>query len=292
MLQNVSFSNIPIVCRTPFRLGLAGLLILLVSGGVRAGPLDNPESAGLRPLGAGVYVDPALPAAEVAGLKRLVEGARRRVSLFYGGVSASPNIIFCGSDDCYCDLGGVGLGFSDGANVLVSPRGRRLAIVAHELAHVELASRVGGLQRVLHLLPQWFDEGLAVLTSMAREFNDEAWHEATIDGSRAPALSEIAAMNDWVARTGPNGEHMQMTYGTARREVARWFEVVGADGLADLLTALETREPFAEAYTRIEHQHREAAARREAVAAKPEEAAVESPVAPFSPPQLRGRAAW
>ncbi len=245
----------------------------------------------MRSLGGGVYVDPAMPAEQVQGLKRVVEGARRRVALFYGATSASPNVVFCASQDCYCDLGGIGLGFSDGAHVLISPQGRRHAIVAHELAHVELASRIGGLERVLDLLPQWFDEGLAVLTSMAREFDDEAWSEATGEGAAAPALSEIAAMNDWSRRTGPNGEHMQMTYGTARREVARWFAVVGVDGLADLLTALETREPFAEAYARIEREHLNAAAQRNGVATASEEQPRQDP-RPFAPESLRGRAAW
>ncbi len=272
-------------------LALAAALAFWAGPARAGGSLDAPAAAGMVSLGGGVFVDPALPAAQVARVKRLVEGARRRVALFYGATAATPNIVFCGSDDCYCGLGGVGLGFSDGSHVLISPQGQRLAIVAHELAHVELANRLGGMERVLQLIPQWFDEGQAVLSSMAGEFSDEAWAEATHDGAEAPSLSEIAAMNDWVQRTGPSGEHMQMTYGTARREVARWFAVVGVDGLADLMTALETREPFAEAYARIERQYRDAAGGNRAYVEAPAGADGEAR-APFSIAPLRGRAAW
>lgn len=248
--------------------------------------LDAPRAAGMRELGGGIFVDPAMPQDQVSKLPRLVEGARRRLALYYGAAAARPNIVFCASSDCYCSFGGVGLGFSDGANVLVSPQGQRMAIVAHELAHVELANRLGGLTRVMEHVPQWFDEGQAVMASFAGEFTEDAWLEATGDGALAPSLSEISAMDDWVKLTGPNGENMQLTYGTARHEVSRWFSVVGIDGLADLLTALETGESFAEAYVRIEGAYRAAAG------ASPKVAESEEAPAPFVGPVNRGRAAW
>lgn len=268
-------------------------LVVLVVAPVRAASLDDPGAAGLRHLGGGVYGAPGLAPGEVATLKRMVEHAKRRVALFYGAVSAAPNVIFCGSDDCYREFGGFGLGFSEGNHVLISPRGRRPAIVAHELAHVELAARVGGMARVLEIVPQWFDEGQAVMVSMAAEFSDEEWMEATAHGRAAPALNDLADMDQWVERTGRNGENMQMTYGTARREVSRWFAVVGSDGLADLLTALETREAFAAAYARIEALHRDTAlAGRGGEGVEAASRATDSQSQAFSPTRLPGQAAW
>jgi hypothetical protein len=46
--------------------------------------------------------------------------------------------------------------------VMLSPRGIDAVIAAHELAHVELHERLGS--HAGHV-PQWFDEGLAVLVS-------------------------------------------------------------------------------------------------------------------------------
>jgi len=245
----------------------------------------------MRELGGGIFVDPEMPQDQVAKLPRLVEGARRRLALYYGAAAARPNIVFCASSDCYSGFGGVGLGFSDGNNILISPQGQRIAIVAHELAHVELSNRLGGLERVMTRIPQWFDEGQAVMASFAGEFTEDAWVEATDDGALAPPLNELSAMDDWVKLTGPSGENMQLTYGTARREVSRWFSVVGIDGLADLLTALEIGEPFSEAYSRIEGGYR-AAASASQTAASAETANPGELPEPFVVPMNKGRAAW
>lgn len=245
----------------------------------------------MRELGGGIFVDPEMPQEQLAWLPRMVEGARRRLALYYGAAAARPNIVFCASADCYSRFGGIGLGFSDGANILIAPQGQRIAIVAHELAHVELANRLGGLERVMEHIPQWFDEGQAVMVSFAGEFAEDAWMEVTDDGALAPPLGELSAMSDWVKLTGPNGENMQMTYGTARREVSRWFSVVGIDGLADLLTALETRESFAEAYARIEGVYRAVASTSQKIAGADEAKAGEASE-PFVGPINKARAAW
>jgi hypothetical protein len=140
-------------------------------------------------------------------------------------------------------------------------------------------------------IPQWFDEGQAVMASFAGEFNEDAWQDAIDDGALAPPLSALSAMNDWINLTGPNGDNMQMTYGTARREVSRWFSVVGIDGFADLLKALETREPFAEAYARIEAVYR-AAANASPKTADTDVSKAGETSEPFMGPINRGRAAW
>jgi len=274
-----------------FLISLALAQVACCAGAAWADALDAPRRAGMRELGGGIFVDPDMSPEQLPWLPRLVEGARRRLALYYGAAAARPNIVFCASADCYSRFGGIGLGFSDGANVLIAPQGQRIAIVAHELAHVELANRLGGLERVMEHIPQWFDEGQAVMVSFAGEFTEDAWLEATDDGALAPSLGELSAMDDWVKLTGPNGENMQMTYGTARREVSRWFSVVGIDGLADLLTALETREPFADAYLRIEGVYRAAASTAQEMAGAGEAKAGQA-AEPFVMPINKGRAAW
>ena len=275
-----------------FLISLALAQVTCCGGEAWAGALDAPKVAGMRAIGGGVFVDPDMPEDQLRRLPRLVEGARRRLALYYGAAAAHPNIIFCASSDCYSGFGGVGLGFSDGSNVLISPRGQRIAIVAHELAHVELATRLGGLESVMEHIPQWFDEGQAVMASFAGEFNEDAWMEATDDGALAPPLSELSAMDDWVKLTGPKGENMQMTYGTARREVNRWFSVVGVEGFTDLLAALETNEPFSEAYARIEGLYRAAAADASQKVAESEPPKAGEVSDAFVGPTNRGRAAW
>ncbi len=220
--------------------------------GAAGASLAAPEAAGMRHVGESVYVDPAMPGDQVEQARKLLEKARGRVGIFYGELLARPNVVFCSTTDCYRKFGAVGLGFSDGNNLVISPQGQRVAIIAHELAHAEFCARIGGFAKVLEQVPQWFDEGQAVMVSMAAEFSEDAWMAATDDGAQAPHLSALVAMDDWIRLTGANGENMQLTYGTAKQEVSRWFSRTGYSGFEALLQALRSNEPFADAYARIE----------------------------------------
>lgn len=226
-------------------------IAMLSTGAASAAALDAPEEAGLRQVAEHIYVSPEMSGDQVAQAITLVKLARQRVAQFYGEPLARPNILMCATADCYCDFGAVGLGFTDGNTVLISPQGRRVAIIAHELAHVEFAARVGSFAKVLADVPQWFDEGQAVLISQAEEFSEAAWHAATAGGRTAPPLTTLVAIDDWNRLTGAAGEAMQLTYGTARREVDRWFALAGPGGLPALAQALRQGETFADAYARI-----------------------------------------
>ncbi len=155
--------------------------------------------------------------------------------------------------DCYRKFGGVGLGYTLGNTILISPYGWRAAIISHELSHVELATRLDGMPELLDKVPQWFDEGMAVMVSMAHEFSDEAWEDACSKGEGSPQLSELASMADWNRITGLNGVNMQLSYGTARQEVARWYAATGPKGLQQLIRNLKARQDFHTAYQSAEH---------------------------------------
>jgi len=224
----------------------------MTAGVTQAASLDMPADAGMRPLGDKVYIDPSIPDEQATAHLAMLEAARQRVMTFYGDLQSRPNIVFCGSNECFRQFGAFGLGFTDGANIVLSPEGQSVTIIAHELAHVELCARLGGFPKVLKAVPQWFDEGQAVMVSMAEEFSDHAWRHATEDGSKAPDLDALTSMDEWMRVTGARGENMQLTYGTARREVGRWFGHCGCPGLLALIRALQEGEPFAQAYARIE----------------------------------------
>ncbi|NTV12208.1 MAG: hypothetical protein HGA47_15795 [Zoogloea sp.] len=221
-----------------------------VAGGMD--DLDVPERAGMKYAGDYIFVDPSLAPERQAAIPAMVYAARERVERLYGSLQARPNLVFCGSDECFRYFGGMGLGFSNGRHLVIAPRGRRVAIVAHELAHVELAVRLGGFAQLLESVPQWFDEGQAVMVSGAEEYSEEAWLAATRNGRDAPDLSSLESVASWNRLTGSDGEHMQITYGTAKREVERWFAVAGGAGFLQLVHALADGEDFSDAYRRIE----------------------------------------
>ena len=232
---------------------LAFALAFLASAPLFAASLEAPEEAGMQAAGHGLFLDPALPAILKARIPALVAEARARVETFYGPLQARPKLVFCASASCYSDFGAVGLGYTDGSNLVISRSGLRSAIIAHELAHVELASRLGGFDRVLDNVPQWFDEGLAVFISGAEEYSESAWLQATHNGRDVPELSDMARLNDWMRLTGNRGENMQLTYGTAKREVGRWLGKSGTGSLRELLRSLPHGEDFLSAYHRIEN---------------------------------------
>ncbi|MFB4290781.1 hypothetical protein ACBI99_24270 [Nonomuraea sp. ATR24] len=153
------------------RLRIAGgVIALLLAAAVAVTAIAFPSVAattcpgcyGLERLQPGVYAEPGLPPDRRRHVAEVVAQADQRVRDFFGGRESAPDILVCLSDDCYRRIGG---GRERGIavlnrSVMLSPRGVDPVIASHELAHVELHARLGGQE-----VPQWFDEGLAVLVS-------------------------------------------------------------------------------------------------------------------------------
>ena len=211
-----------------------------------------PTEDGLVEIAPHIFVEREVDPAYVPHLLKLVDKARVRAALFYGELVSTPDVLFCHSMECYRKFGGIGLGYTRGNSIAISPHGWRAAIVSHELSHVELAARLGGLPEILERVPQWFDEGTAVMVSMAHEFSDVAWEEACSKAEGPPRLSELESMAGWNRVTGVNGVNMQLSYGTARQEVTRWYAEVGPKGLEQLIQALKARQDFHMAYQSVE----------------------------------------
>lgn len=148
---------------------MGGLVVLLVAG-VAGVALAYPSVAattcpgcyGLERVRPGLYLEPGMAPERRAQAIRSVGVAGERVRAFYKGRRSDPNILICATAACYRRIGGGG---ERGVAVLnralmLSPRGIDPVIASHELSHVELHARLAGAD-----VPQWFDEGLAVLVS-------------------------------------------------------------------------------------------------------------------------------
>jgi hypothetical protein len=231
----------------------AGILAfaLLSSGcaSARSVRLFSPAASGMEVLGQGIYADPGLSEAQRAELIEAVAQGRERAGKFYGGLVTSPTITACATMDCYRYFGGIGTkGTSRWWVIVLAPRGRTAAVVAHEWSHSELAQRVGKT-RMLFRVPQWFDEGVAVLLSEDPDYSEERWRSATDNGAKSLPLPEMWSQRAW--RRATRAGH-QLTYGAAGREVARWYAAVGREGFERLIEALRRGEDFPEAYQRVE----------------------------------------
>ena len=225
-------------------------IALVVSGCVslRSVRLFSPSESGMEELRPGIYADPALSEAQRGELLEAVAKGRARAERFYGPLSTRPTITACATTECYRYFGGLGSkGTSRWWAIVLAPRGRTPAVVAHEWSHSELAARIGKV-RILCCVPQWFDEGVAVMLSEDPDYSEEKWRKATDNGARALSFPELWSQRAWLRAA--RSDH-QLTYGAAGREVAGWYAAVGREGFQRLIEALRRGDPFQEAYERV-----------------------------------------
>lgn len=220
---------------------LAALLVAAVAVTALAFPsvaaVTCPGCYGLERLRPGLYAEPGLSPERRRRVIEVVARAERRVSDFYGGRKSSPDVLVCLTDGCYRRIGGGGERGVAVLNraVMLSPRGADPVIASHELSHVELHARLGGGE-----VPQWFDEGLAVLVS-----DDPRYLTASGDRCLAeprPALP--ATLEDWLRAASAD----QRTYAEAACRVSRW---AGAGGGPAAVRNLVERLSAGESFERI-----------------------------------------
>ena len=171
----------------------------------------------------GVYSERGLTDAQTRQLDALTSDARRRVEAFYGGRESDPRIVACFTDDCYDRIGGggeKGIAVLNRA-VMLSPRGLDAVIASHEMAHVELHQRLDGD------VPQWFDEGLAVVVSGDPRYLGE--HCAT--PYEGPLPETLPA---WLDAAGSDAQ----VYSRAACRVQRWLD--GHGGRAAVLNLIDS----------------------------------------------------
>ncbi|MGK5684359.1 hypothetical protein [Actinoplanes sp. URMC 104] len=214
----------------------AGVAVLLaVAGGLAyaypsVAATTCPRCYGLREVGDGVYGERHLTAAQREQLTTLAAAARERVGDFYGGRESDPRLVTCFTDRCYRRIGGGGergIAVLDRA-VMLSPRGLDVVIASHELAHVELHARLDGE------VPQWFDEGLAVVVSQDQRYLGEHCR-ASLDGPLPETLSA------WLSAASAD----EQVYARAACRVDGWLDANGGPpAVLDLVDRLDHGEPF------------------------------------------------
>jgi hypothetical protein len=193
-----------------------------------------PGCYGLERLQPGVYAESRLAPAERRHVAEVVEQANKRVGDFFGGRASTPDILVCLSDDCYRRVGG---GRERGIavlnrSVMLSPRGVDPVIASHELTHVELHARVEGAE-----VPQWFDEGLAVLVSDDPRYLASAGDRCLLDSRRALPVT----LGDWLRAASADPR----IYAEAACQVSRWAATNGGkDAVLTLIERLSTGQAF------------------------------------------------
>lgn len=197
--------------------------------------------------------------AESDRFKPLVLAAIEKVTVFFGErKGVTPDIYICKSVACarfllgpnfrsYTDTRG-GQRYMDGKHLFESPSivvttlashpsatdERLLAVLSHELSHLELYARAAG-QRV----PAWFNEGLASMVG---------GRACTPGATGIDDLSKLTAMRDWLNYTRSSSGQSNATYCQAKAEVEAWaLRHGGPQGIVELLATLREKD-FASQY--------------------------------------------
>lgn len=225
---------------------LAGVLAIALAISVLAYPTAAaticPRCYGLVPLQENLYGERGLSEEQRRTVIAAVADGTRLVEQFYGSRISSPVILACLSAQCHDRIGGGGergRAVLDRA-VLLSPRGVDAVIVAHELSHIELHRRLGPASDEV---PQWFDEGLAVLVS-----NDPRYllPDTAADRCRlAPDGTLPRTLQQW-QRAARDDEQL---YAKVACQVSRWVDAHGGPpAVLDLIERLHDGETFAAVY--------------------------------------------
>lgn len=201
----------------PALLGVAvALIVVVVVAFPSVAATTCPRCFGMSEVAPGVHTTATAGTEQARDLTGLVAQARQRVAAFYGDQQSSPTVVACFDDTCYQRIGG---GRERGVAVLnravmLSPRGIDVGILAHEMSHVELHTRLGDAPS---RVPQWFDEGLAVVAG-----DDRRYIAAPGSADRClvrPDGPLPDSLDEWLEAANADAD----VYAEAACEVSRWL---------------------------------------------------------------------
>lgn len=179
-------------------------------------------------------------------LTSILDDSAARVSDFWGTIKSSPIMIICDNDKTLSKLGGdhdttTIVFFKAYSYISISSKYLNTDIVAHELTHAELHSRIYAGKLPQKLVPTWFDEGIATQNDYREKYNDEAWNVATNNGLDIIDLSEIDTASEFYS--GADSDRVTR-YIISRHEVKEWIGQNGINGLLELIAGINSGVDF------------------------------------------------
>lgn len=222
---------------------LVGALVVLATVQPVLAAAACPACFGFEPIDRSAFIDRSATPDQRARARTMVQAAERTVGAFYGGQRSDPRLFVCTTEACYRRVGGGG---SHGMAILdlalfLSPQGLSDTIAAHELAHVELHARLGRLATLRRDIPQWFDEGVAVVISQDPRYPLAASPQACAEAMQGDLPTTRGA---WVH----DAQHDRL-YAKAAQRIGCWMSAHGgAVAVAQLIERVAGGEPFPAAY--------------------------------------------
>jgi len=180
----------------------------------------------------------------------IINEAKGRVYDFWGNIESSPTIIISDNEETIARLGGdrdttTMVLFRAYCYISVSKEYLNVDIVAHELTHAELHTKLYKGKLPKTLIPTWFDEGIATQNDDRKQYSEETWIKKTDNGSNIIELDEMDTASEFYER---DAENRKFCYMISRHEVKSWIEKNGMDKLNELIDRVNAGENFYELY--------------------------------------------
>lgn len=250
---------------------LRSLLALLLLGGIVLGVYytEHPNivrcflvsASDFDKEGTDVYVSRETPIEVRNLLWHIIEKAQSRNIGFWGEWKNHPVIIYCHNEADFKRYGsgtpGVAYLNPTQCFIVIGPHGLRTDIMSHEMCHVELFQRIGWFASEFEK-PAWFDEGLALMLDYRYAKREEKtryfgflidWDRGLRNGSSYVELNDLKTLEGF---SQGDLRSKIFAYLTAGKEVSRWLEIVGKDGLLHFTSQLNQGASFQKAYAEVE----------------------------------------
>ena len=192
----------------------------------------------------GIYLQSGMKPEQREKALAAIAASRQRIAGFFGIERFPPRVLVCADDACYGRIGGMpgsGTGAVASLALVVSPEAVNTVAITEALTHVETRGRVGIWKMQMGALPQWFEEGLAVVVSEDPLYLGPAKHS---NRCLAGALSDMPATpEDWRDGLQQEGD---LLYAQSACKTWMWVgSNGGGKGVSTLLDKLAAGQDFA-----------------------------------------------
>ena len=170
-----------------------------------------------------LYFAPGTPPDKIIEVKNLINIAKSRDSIFWGGRRGRPAFIYCNSAADYEKYAGRGAGpacsfMKFRGYIVISHEGLQTDIIAHELSHIELYSRIGFWKNSFSI-PVWFQEGLAMQVDNRPDFSTDSLRKYSQGFTSLPDLQKLRTNH---AFNRGNTDEVILHYAAAKYTIALW----------------------------------------------------------------------
>ncbi len=208
-----------------------------------------PYRSAFKRIASQVYVNRNY-AGDKQELFEMIEQAKDRVRTFFGELYFQDETILIICDDEKLirklgeDHGTFIVSFPVEAHyICISDAYLKLDILAHEITHAELRSRLSA--KAQKAIPTWFDEGLALQNDYRESYSEAQWIAQTDNGKNTVALEDMDTPAEFYAG---EAEDRRFRYLNAKHELDVWMTVHGQHGLLELFDKLNGGADFTTAY--------------------------------------------